>query len=61
MHVSKASMGLLKKQKAQRGIAAAQSYTALLVEPFFFKSWGRAFGGKALLLKEKTCQERQRS
>lgn len=34
MHVSKASMGLLKKQKAQRGIAAAQSCTALLVEPF---------------------------
>lgn len=26
-----------------------------------FQSWGRAFGGKALLLNEKTCQERQRS
>lgn len=26
-----------------------------------FKSWSRAVWGKVLLLKEKTCQERQRS
>lgn len=53
--------GTAEKAESPERDSSCSELHSIVSGAFFFKSWGRAFGGKALLLKEKTCQERQRS